>query len=643
MSYKVNYDELDMMKKKMDTQVAKWQTELEDLYKKVEIVVNSANISGAAADNVKKYMESTHYILTALIVELIRLHTSNFYIYKNEYHTKIDLDLHAQIIATELEEYRELVKKQNESAIGISDEVNRVLSGISDIFAVKNSDIERVDNAHQSAIKILQMLDDSILTLEKNHYETDFVSTREMLSSLKKYIAELTSQNRKYKTDFTIQSLASSSTFHNLYSANVMVQEELQEKEVAITTALKNEEIRADELYLERKRIAEEINWGVTAACILGSIVAIVATGGAATPLVVGTVSAVSGVIMAGTGNLTGQYVEHGNIIENAADIDWYDATKDVVVGGITGFITGYVGGSISKGVSTFAKGTPIGKTIFSSTSTWKRVGANALIGSTSESISGMGTRGVNTFITTGGDTSASLKAAFDTKCIMQDAAIGGFSDGFGEYSSIKKMQKAQNTVDAYTTKYNQSHNPLEAGKQQGLENLVATKNNGVDFSQSEYICRTKAGGPIEIEINATGNYKTDRILIRNEILKKYNIDIDELPKKYIIYNLDDYNLMTNTKTIQIVDRKAVGLLQGRMSASAQYARLNGKGYGKVMHEVDYKEVNIGKYFSIVDSNNSKLDTNLKNLDRELGNSEKSINTIMWPSFLEDSEIEPAW
>ena len=89
--------------------------------------------------------------------------------------------------------------------------------------------------------------------MEKNHNGTDFVSSREMLLSLKKFIVEQTCNDRNYKTNFTIQSLASSSVFKELYEANVMLQEELQKKEVAINTAMDKEKERTVALYEERK------------------------------------------------------------------------------------------------------------------------------------------------------------------------------------------------------------------------------------------------------------------------------------------------------------------------------------------------------------------------------------------------------
>ena len=78
----------------------------------------------------------------------------------------------------------------------------------------------------------------------------------------------------------------------------------------------------------------------------------------------------------------------------------------------------------------------------------------------------------------------------------------------------------------------------------------------------------------------------------------------------------------------QTRDLEAIGALEGRMSASAQYARLNGKGYGKLMYKVKYQGIDIGAYASIIDNNTSQSEEKMNILERKLENSEKFLKTI---------------
>lgn len=594
MSYKIDFDSLDSMYNSVGNQANNWISELESIKGKFQSLLDTSNMAGAAADNIKSYIENVHMTLIALLAQLVSLHSSNCLLYKSDYQTNVDTDLHSVISCTELLDYKERIDSTRATAISIDDSISYVLNGIKDIFCVSYADVTAVDAQHILVSNFLSDLDTEINILEDTHYNHDFINSTQMINALRAFINEQTASGRTYRTNFTTESLASSSSFLQLYNSHVDVTKELESKFSAIDTAIENENQRVADLqreYEERQEKATIIKWIVTGVCIIGSIAAIAATGGAATPLVVGAVSAVSGAVMAGTNNLADQYVEHGNLIENADKINWGSFGKDVIVAGVAGFATGAIGAGVGGAITSKLGSTAIGNTLLHSSSGIVRVGTGAVIGSVSEVTSGVVTRGVGTFITTGGDFKEALDEAVDVKNIALDAAIGGVGGGINEYTSTKQAQKA---ADDYASSYNSKHNPLKDGEEYGLENLKQTANGGVDFSSSDYILRTDAGDPIQVKIKATGDRAQDYKLAEQILKDEYGINIDfksmrtGSDKTHVWHHLDDYNVATNETTIQFIDIDAHKAIKTHAGSAKQYHIANGSGYGKDSFDTNY-------------------------------------------------------
>lgn len=594
MGYKVEFDSLDNMYNSVGNQANTWIEELNSIKGKFQTLLNSSNMSGAAADNIKCYIENVHMTIIALLTQLISLHSSNCLLYKSDYQTNIDTDLHAVIKESELQDYKTRIDSTNATAISIDDSIAYVLSGIKDIFYVSYANVSEVDAEHISVSTFLSDLDNEIKALEDNHNNNDFVNSSQMINALKAFINEQASTGRSYRTNFTTDSLASSASFLRLYNSHMDVSQEYEQKASAIDTAIENENQRVAALqheYEERQEKATIVKWIVTGVCIVGSIVAIAATGGAATPLIVGTVSAVSGAVMAGTNNLADQYVQHGNLIENSDKIDWTSFGKDVVVAGVAGFATGAIGAGMGGVITSKLGSTAIGSSLLHSSSSIVRIGTAAAIGSASEVASGIVTRGVGTFITTGGDIKEAMNEAVDIKDIALDATIGGIGGGLNEYTSTKQAQKA---VDDYASSYNSKHNPIKDGEEYGLENLKQTANGGVDFSDSDYILRTEAGEPIQVKIKSTGDRAKDYKLAEQILKDEYGIDIDfksmrtGSDKTHVWHHMDDYNVATNETTMQFIDIEAHKAIKTHAGSAKQYHIANGTGYGKDSFDTHY-------------------------------------------------------
>lgn len=594
MSYVVDYGALDSLDSSIFSQCSQWQSQLDNVESALLVLMGTANLSGNSANNIKNYLKSVHSTVISLLGELIYLHSCNFKVYKSDYQAGVDTDLHAVISSEKLTEIQEDLQTYRDQAASVDDQLAYVLRDVRDIFSITYSDIYSADNANRIAENYVKELDQQIQQLEAAHSGQDFEATEALITSLTTFLNEQMARPAGMLTGFDIMQLAASGSFASLYEAHNLAYDQITSRQGAFEIAMENDAQRAEALlkeYEERQKTATTVKWIVTGACVIGSIVAIAATGGAATPLVVGAVSAASGAIMAGANNLADQYVQHGNLIENADKIDWGSFGKETVLAGVAGFATGAIGAGVGGAITSKLSSTAIGNTLLHSGSNFVRIGTAATIGSVSEMGSGIVTRGVGTFITTEGNLGKALDDALDMKNIAFDAALGGAGGAINEYTTTKEAQKA---ADDFASSYNQKHNPLKDGEDYGLENLKQTANGGVDFSDSDYILRTEAGEPIQVKIKATGDRSKDYKLAEQILKDDYGIDIDfksmrtGSDKTHVWHHLDDYNVATNETTMQFIEVDAHKAIKTHAGSAKQYHIANGTGYGKDSFDVNY-------------------------------------------------------
>ncbi len=197
------------------------------------------------------------------------------------------------------------------------------------------------------------------------------------------------------------------------------------------------------------------VNWGVTILCAVGSIaaIALIPVTGGASILVVAGVSAISGAIVASTRSITTQQRDTGTI-------NWSEVGKDAAIAAAVGAVTGAIGAGVGGAITNAASHTGLGAALLNSSSTSVRMLTGAAIGSTSEVVSGMVTRGAaeatESYLETGNVEFGDIwDAAFDPQQMALDAAIGGASGGFDAAKAPKTAdtdaidwERTSNTAD---------------------------------------------------------------------------------------------------------------------------------------------------------------------------------------------------
>ena len=173
----------------------------------------------------------------------------------------------------------------------------------------------------------------------------------------------------------------------------------------------------------ERETHAKWLKIGVGALCFVGSVAVVFATGGAALPVI--AAGAAAGAITAGVNNAADQYVEKG-----LDDINWADAGKDAVIGGIVGAVTSTI--SIAGGgVAQQAVNRVTGQITPYMTSAAGRLATHAFGGSVASVATGMATRGsgeaVRQYMSEGSvDWNTVRDRALDPGQMAVDATTGG-------------------------------------------------------------------------------------------------------------------------------------------------------------------------------------------------------------------------
>ena len=188
--YKVNFDSLDTMYQSISNQTTSWFEKMEALSGKVTALSESKNMAGATADALRSYLNSVHGTIIGMLGQLVSLHTTNLLLYKTEYQSSIDTDLHAVIDTAEVDDIQDLLERKRALAIEVDENVTYALGKISDIFSIAYQDVSSVSEAHSNTVDFLKNLCDSIEQLEQKHLTSDFSNTQELISSLTLFINE---------------------------------------------------------------------------------------------------------------------------------------------------------------------------------------------------------------------------------------------------------------------------------------------------------------------------------------------------------------------------------------------------------------------------------------------------------------------
>ena len=321
MGYKVDFDALDTMYSEISQQVSNWTTELQDVAKSINDLVSSDKLTGKGAENIISYFQTVHVAIMQSMMTLLQSHSAYCLMYKSDYQTNIDSSLHAVIHSKELFRIMTKLRVQHTNTTEVDLHIRRALSNVSHLVNTNLTSSGMMEEMYSTIGRDLVNLDSDIVQLENTHLNNDFEETQELIKSLTDFINEYLSTDKAAKTEYTPSQMASSKKYDRLYKAIGYLTKKNQMSAITLglQQACDHEEERRSLLEDEAAKKREEegiLNAVLAVGTIVIGAVAIVATWGAATPLVVTACVAGGSAMAYGASNLVeaGQDIYYGSI-----------------------------------------------------------------------------------------------------------------------------------------------------------------------------------------------------------------------------------------------------------------------------------------------------------------------------------------
>ncbi|QWV87538.1 LXG domain-containing protein [Streptococcus parasuis] len=258
----------------------------------------------------RTYLSEVHGTFLQTLINLMNDYSASLLLYKDGYYN-IDSNNHAELpentfttLQSDLKTSRDHLKSQIEL-------LNTARSKISDLVSYSGSSHTKTIQHYNFIINDIKTLDESIKQYESNHASHDLSAFKELLASTKALLAEYSNRPRTVATyqSGDIGRLTNIERFATAYEA---VANHLSNNAERLQAAQERDRARFEAQAAEERSKQGWIDLALGAVTIAVGLAAIVATAGAATPLVVGAG------IVAGTGT-----VAYGasNVAEAGQDI----------------------------------------------------------------------------------------------------------------------------------------------------------------------------------------------------------------------------------------------------------------------------------------------------------------------------------
>ncbi|WP_244229030.1 T7SS effector LXG polymorphic toxin, partial [Streptococcus suis] len=266
--------------------------------------INDPNLQGQAVTSIRTYLSEVHGTFLQTLINLMNDYSASLLLYKDGYYN-IDSNNHAELpentfttLQSDLKTSRDHLKSQIEL-------LNTARSKISDLVSYSGSSHTKTIQHYNFIINDIKTLDESIKQYESNHASHDLSAFKELLASTKALLMEYSNRPRVVATyqSGDIGRLTNIERFATAYQA---VEQHLTNNAERLQAAQERDQARFEALAAEERNKQGWIDLALGAVTIAVGLAAIVATAGAATPLVVGAgIVAGTGTVAYGASNVT--------------------------------------------------------------------------------------------------------------------------------------------------------------------------------------------------------------------------------------------------------------------------------------------------------------------------------------------------
>lgn len=310
MGYKIKFDDITSLQISTQTTIGSWGESVSSLNTAMSGFINDPNLQGQAVTSIRTYLSEVHGTFLQTLINLMNDYSASLLLYKDGYYN-IDSNNHAELpentfttLQSDLKTSRDHLKSQIEL-------LNTARSKISDLVSYSGSSHTKTIQHYNFIINDIKTLDESIKQYESNHASHDLSAFKELLASTKALLAEYSNRPRTVAT-YQSGDIGRLTTIERFATAYEAVANHLSNNAERLQAAQERDQARFEALAAEERSKQGWIDLALGAVTIAVGLAAIVATAGAATPLVVGAG------IVAGTGT-----VAYGasNVAEAGQDI----------------------------------------------------------------------------------------------------------------------------------------------------------------------------------------------------------------------------------------------------------------------------------------------------------------------------------
>lgn len=281
MSYEIRYADVVSVRSKIVDYVTTIQTQLSDLEKRYEALLQSGCMTGETADTLKTYITYVHGNILSVVNSMLQEYLDKLLVYENGLY-KIEGDRKAVLYEQEMQYLSNALTHGKKKFVGITEDVGNILNSVSDIYSHTAPNTTAVESGYKDTKKIADTLKQDIGKYEHNH--------RKDCSEVKKYITQinqlLASQQKSQSGTITIEQIAAivnGSEMSELSKLQQNTKDFYESQQIALGEEYELMQTEAEE-EAARQREVEGLFKVLTGVVVIGSIVL---TGGAAAPLAI--------------------------------------------------------------------------------------------------------------------------------------------------------------------------------------------------------------------------------------------------------------------------------------------------------------------------------------------------------------------
>nr|WP_244912668.1 T7SS effector LXG polymorphic toxin [Streptococcus acidominimus] len=263
--------------------------------------INDSSLQGGGIAGIRTYLSEVHGTLLQTLIHLMNDYSSSFLLYKDGYYN-IDSDHHAELPEQVFTTLQSDLKNSHDRFNHQLELLNAEKDKISDLVFYSGTSHTSTALDYGVLTSKLKTLDSAIQQYESNHVRQDLTAFKELVSATKALLSEYSGQTRKISS-YRSGDLGKLQSVERFATAYQQVEQHITNTMDKVQAAQERDQARFEALAAEERSTKGWIDLTLGAVTIAVGVAAIVASGGAATPLVVGAWIAGSGTVAYGLSN----------------------------------------------------------------------------------------------------------------------------------------------------------------------------------------------------------------------------------------------------------------------------------------------------------------------------------------------------